>query len=266
MSLVQDNGPMLPSKITHIKVCVVNKEVGSLTHGSVHSYQPTQALQNISLTMTQKGMDAYASGSLHPIFSQNLPEGFNRRFIAEKLARFAKVNDMYLLALQGDQGIGMLSYRSAIDLPEAKAVPLSDILTYNSSEPLFPQLLERYYLRNTLAGVQPKVTIPQGMDPSERALNDRTVEQKDLIVKTFDAEFPLLTINEFVCMAAAGWCGLNPPKTYLSDNFESYVVERFDRTDLGVRLGYEDFTTLMKRPNEPNAKYLGSYESLMQAS
>jgi serine/threonine-protein kinase HipA len=216
--------------------------------------------------MTQKGMDAYASGSLHPIFSQNLPEGFNRRFIAEKLARFAKVNDMYLLALQGDQGIGMLSYRSAIDLPEAKAVPLSDILTYNSSEPLFPQLLERYYLRNTLAGVQPKVTIPQGMDPSERALNDRTVEQKDLIVKTFDAEFPLLTINEFVCMSAARWCGLNPPKTYLSDNFENYVVERFERTDLGVRLGYEDFTTLMKRPNEPNAKYLGSYESLMQAT
>jgi hypothetical protein len=31
--------------------------------------------------MTQKGMDGYSSGPLHPIFAQNLPEGFNRRLI-----------------------------------------------------------------------------------------------------------------------------------------------------------------------------------------
>ncbi|MFU8785326.1 HipA domain-containing protein [Aliidiomarina sp.] len=67
-------------------------------------------------------------------------------------------------------------------------------------------------------------------------------------------------------MEAARWCGLEPPKTYLSENLEHYVVERFDRTDTGVRLGYEDFTTLMKKPNDPDAKYSGSYEALLQAT
>lgn len=132
----------LPAKITNIMVCANQYELGVLTYGSVHHYQPTQETQHVSLTMTRKGMDGYSSGALHPIFSQNLPEGFNRRFIAEKLARYAKVNDMYLLALQGDQGIGMLSYQSELNLPEVESLSLNEILSYQSNEPLFPQLLE----------------------------------------------------------------------------------------------------------------------------
>ncbi|WP_151812273.1 type II toxin-antitoxin system HipA family toxin [Acinetobacter bereziniae] len=252
----------LPSKINTITICTNETELGVLTYGSVHHYQPTQEKQHVSLTMTQKGMDGYSSGSLHPIFSQNLPEGFNRRFIAEKLARYAKVNDMYLLALQGSQGIGMLSYNSELNLPEIESLSLKDILSYNSNEPLFPQLLEKYYLRNSLAGMQPKVSIPN----ATTIQTDRTVQQKDLIVKTFDSEFPLLTVNEFVCMEAARYCGLEPPKMYLSENLETYVVERFDKSHDGTRLGYEDFTTLMKKSNDPDAKYTGSYEALLKAT
>ncbi|MEI8633114.1 HipA domain-containing protein [Vibrio sp. PP-XX7] len=108
-----------------------------------------------------------------------------------------------------------------------------------------------------MAGVQPKVSVP--------AKIDRTIEQKDLIVKSFDSEFPLLTVNEYVCMEAARFCGLEPPKTYLSESLETFVVERFDSDKLGVKLGYEDFTTLLKKPNEPDAKYSGSYETLLRA-
>ena len=252
----------LPAKITNITVCANQAELGVLTYGSVHHYQPTQETQHVSLTMTRKGMDGYSSGSLHPIFAQNLPEGFNRRFIAEKLARYAKVNDMYLLALQGEQGIGMLSYKSELNLPEAESLSLSEILLYRSNEPLFPQLLEKYYLRNSLAGMQPKVSIPN----ANTVQTDRTVQQRDLIVKSFDSEFPLLTVNEFVCMQAAQHCGLEPPKTYLSENLETYVVERFDKTSDGKKLGYEDFTTLMKKSNDPDAKYTGSYETLLKAT
>ena len=252
----------LPAKITNITVCANQAELGVLTYGSVHHYQPTQETQHVSLTMTRKGMDGYSSGSLHPIFAQNLPEGFNRRFIAEKLARYAKVNDMYLLALQGEQGIGMLSYKSELNLPEAESLSLSEILSYRSNEPLFPQLLEKYYLRNSLAGMQPKVSIPN----ANTVQTDRTVQQRDLIVKSFDSEFPLLTVNEFVCMQAAQHCGLEPPKTYLSENLETYVVERFDKTSDGKKLGYEDFTTLMKKSNDPDAKYTGSYETLLKAT
>ena len=92
----------LPKKIDQIKIYSDELELGLLSHGSVHYYQPTQTNHHVSLTMTQSNLDGYSSGALHPIFAQNLPEGFNRRFISEKLARYAKVNDMYLLALQGD--------------------------------------------------------------------------------------------------------------------------------------------------------------------
>ena len=254
--------PKLPAKINNIKVYANPAELGVLTYGSVHHYQPTQEKQHVSLTMTRKGIDGYSSDALHPIFAQNLPEGFNRRFIAKKLARYAKVNDMYLLALQGSQGIGMLSYRSELNLPEADSLSLSEILSYRSKEPLFPQLLEKYYLRNSLAGMQPKVSIPN----AKTVQTDRTVEQKDLIIKSFDSEFPLLTVNEFVCMQAARKCGLEPPQTYLSENLETYVVERFDKSSDGTKLGYEDFTTLMKKSNDPDAKYSGSYEKLLKAT
>ena len=252
----------LPTKITNIMVRANQTELGVLTYGLVHHYQPTQEKQHVSLTMTRKGMDGYSSGPLHPIFAQNLPEGFNRRLIAEKLSRYAKVNDMYLLALQGDQGIGILSYKSELNLPEIESLNLSEILSYRSKEPLFPQLLDIYYLRTSLAGMQPKVSILN----ANTVQTDSTVQQKDLIVKSFDAEFPLLTVNEFVCMQAARQCGLEPPQTYLAENLETYVVERFDKSSDGTKLGYEDFTTLMKKSNEPNAKYTSSYETLLKAT
>ncbi|TCB77275.1 type II toxin-antitoxin system HipA family toxin [Acinetobacter sp. ANC 4173] len=252
----------LPTKITNITVYANQTELGVLTYGSVHHYQPTQEQQHVSLTMTQKGMDGYSSDSIHPIFAQNIPEGVNRRFIAEKLARYAKVNDMYLLALQGDQGIGMLSYKSELNLPEVESLSLNEILSYRSNTPLFPQLLDKYYLRTSLAGIQPKVSIPN----AETIQTDQTIQQRDLIVKSFESEFPLLTVNEFVCMQAAQYCGLEPPRTYLSDNLETYVVERFDRSSDGTKLGYEDFATLMKKSNDPYAKYTGSYEKLLKAT
>ena len=165
----------------------------------------------------------------------------------------------YLLALQGSDGIGMLNYQSDIELPTAQSLSLTEILNYQGKDPLFPQLLEKYYLKNTLSGVQPKVSIPT---------TDRTIEQKDLIVKTYDSEFPLLTVNEYVCMNAAQYCGLAPPRTYLSDNLEHFVVERFDKIHNGKEtlLGYEDFTTLLKKSNSPDAKYTGSYETLLKAT
>lgn len=251
----------LPKKINQLKVLVNKQKLGLLTHSSIYNYQPTQTDVFVSLTMERKNLDSYLSGALHPIFSQNLPEGFTRRFISERLARYAKVDDIYLLALQGELGIGMLAYESEFSLPTIENLELSEILRYKGTEPLFPQLLEKYYLRNALSGVQPKVSIPN---------TKVAIEQKDLIVKTYDEEFPLLTVNEFVCMQAAEYCGLNPPKTYLSENLENFVIERFDSFD-GISpepqlLGYEDFTTLLKKPNSPNAKYTGAYETLLKAT
>lgn len=251
----------LPGEIKAIEVFTGDFKQGLLTHSSQYLYQPVQEERFISLTMTLPGMQSYSSGVLHPIFSQNLPEGHNRHFIAEKLARYARVNDMYLLALQGDNGIGMLTYQSELQLPEAESLSLNEILNYQENTPLFPQLLERYYLRNALSGVQPKVSIPNVTTEL-----GRTVQQKDLIVKTSSEDFELLTVNEYVCMEAARHCGLEPPPTYLSANLETYIIERFDRAADGTKLGFEDFTTLLRRPNDVNAKYQGSYENLLKAT
>ena len=61
---------------------------------------------------------------------------------------------------------------------------------------------------------------------------------------------------------AARHCQLAPPKTYLSENLEHYVIERFDRVD-GKRLAVEDFATLMGKQGDE--KYNSSYEALLRA-
>ncbi|WP_415913423.1 type II toxin-antitoxin system HipA family toxin [Neptuniibacter sp. QD37_11] len=248
----------LPNRVRHVKVYSGADYAGRLTKEARHSFvyhDPDAPV--ISLTMATNKSESYNYGDLHPIFRQNLPEGYIRRYITERLSRHSKdiyLDDIYLLALQQENGIGQLSYESKIVLPEVEAVSLSDILGWQGKELLFPQLLEKYYLRGMLSGVQPKVAIEVG---------DRTLPQKEYIVKAFDEEFPQLTVNEFVCMKAADHCGLNPPAVYLSDNQETFVIERFDVGE--EPMGFEDFTTLMKRKDDPNAKYEGSYEALLRA-
>lgn len=130
----------LPTEIKSIEVFTDDFKQGLLTQSSYYYYQPVQEQKFVSLTMTLADMQGYAHGALHPIFSQNLPEGYNRHFIASKLARYANVNEMYLLALQDANGIGMLSYKSALQLPEVETVSLNEILNYNSPTPLCQQL------------------------------------------------------------------------------------------------------------------------------
>ena len=231
------------------------KELGVLTHGSHYSFQYTQQKFPVSLTMKVR-TDAYHHGAAHPIFSQNLPEGFVRRYISEKLARYGKINDMYFLALQGANGIGALGFDAGLNLPEVEQITLNDILSWQSAEKLFPQLLEKYYLHGVLSGVQPKVMLKTEGD------SRLAIAQQDLIVKTSDDEFPLLTVNEFVCMEAARHCQLAPPKTYLSENLEHYVIERFDKAG-SQRLAFEDFATLMGKQGDE--KYNSSYEALLKA-
>lgn len=104
--------------------------------------------------------------------------------------------------------------------------------------------------------MQPKVLVPIKDDSRV------TIQQKDYILKTFDSDFPLLTVNEFVCMEAARACGLAPPKCYLSEDLQSYLVERFDVTESG-KLGLEDFTVLTMARNTADAKYQSSYEVVL---
>lgn len=246
------NNIPLPEIVNRLRVSGLTQPLGTLTHGSHHSFLYDQDAFAVSLTMNVRP-DPYNSGSLHSVFSQNLPEGFIRRYISEKLMRFGKINDMYLLALQGEDGIGILQYDAGIKLPDPEHITLDDILDWDQTALLFPQLLETYYLRGMTSGVQPKVMVPT---------HHTTVRQNKVIVKSFDEEYPLLTVNEYVCMNAAAACGLNPPKTWLSKNLETFVIERFDRLD-NQRMAVEDFCVLMGKRGDQ--KYQSSYETLLKA-
>ncbi|MTI12147.1 type II toxin-antitoxin system HipA family toxin [Sansalvadorimonas verongulae] len=242
----------LPESISRIGVSVHTNPAGLLTHGASYNFLYQADEWPISLSMPVQ-LEPYKSGAIFPVFSQNLPEGYIRRYVSEKLRRYAKVNDMYLLALQGQDGIGLLGYDAGFELPPLEKVSISDIVGWDEPEDIFPQLLDRFYLRGMLSGVQPKVLIPQA--------SRSTTPQQDIIVKTGDAEFPSLAINEYVCMESARACGLEPPRCYLSNNHEVFIVERFDRVD-GIQWGMEDFTTLMGRASEE--KYNSSYEMVMK--
>ncbi|MDG6099954.1 type II toxin-antitoxin system HipA family toxin [Alteromonas sp. ZYF713] len=242
----------LPEQVRQLRVNVSGQFSGILNRTTQYNFTYTHEGLPVSLTMPYQP-EPYIKGALHPVFTQNLPEGYLRRYISEKLIRYANVDDMYLLALMGKKGIGHVSYNGGISLPEPDLIAINDILHWSGKESLFPQLLERYYLNGMASGVQPKVVVSRS-----------TLLQKDVIVKTFDDEFPLLTVNEFVCMKCAEYCGLNTPRVWLSDDLQHYLVERFDIDNDGNKVGIEDYATLMGRTGDQ--KYLGSYENVMKAT
>ncbi|MBL4909512.1 MAG: type II toxin-antitoxin system HipA family toxin [Alteromonadaceae bacterium] len=251
----------LPHKINQIQVKAFGKSAGELIQPSHYTFQYTQQ-NSISLTMKYQNTP-YNYGALHPIFSQNLPEGYVRHYISEKLRRHANVNDMYLLALQLDKGIGHLSYASELKKTEVEQLSLNDILNWQGQENIFHQLLDRYYLNGLVSGVQPKVLVNAVNDTRKPSIGRSLLQQENFIIKTYDDEFPLLTVNEYVCMEAARACGLQPSQCWLSDNLKTFVTERFDVVN-GKRLGLEDFTVLMGKQGDE--KYQSSYEMLMKAT
>jgi len=131
----------------------------------------------------------YNHGALHPIFSQNLPEGYVRRYIDEKLRRHANINDMYLLALQFDGGIGHLAYSSEIEKTDVGQLSLNEILNWQGKENLFHQLLNRYYLNGLVSGVQPKVLVNAVNNTGKPSIGRSLLQQEDFIIKTYDDEF-----------------------------------------------------------------------------
>ena len=238
----------LPEKIREVSVLSFGRPSGELSQPSHYQFQYSEPAAPVSLTMNVR-TEPFNSGAIHPVFAQNLPEGYVRRYISEKLERHAKVNDLYLLALQQSKGVGHLSYVSEIPEQRVEQLSLDEILTWHDKEPIFPQLLNKYYLGGFASGVQPKVLLNNVK---------LSVNQQDLIVKTFDDEFPDLTVNEFVCMSAARAAGLNPPDFWLSDDRTSFVIARFD-TSGDDRLGVEDFSTLTGKE-----KYHGTYEHVLK--
>ena len=213
----------------------------------------------VSLTMPVVADQYDSMGTIHPIFEMNLPEGSLRHRLESMFSRAVRDFDaLSLLELTGKSQIGRLRYAAAGEaLDEVPAENLQKLLAYKGAGDLFDDLMNRFAAHSGISGMQPKVLI---RDEAE-SLGKITNKGATHIVKSFDPkEFPELAANEFFCMQAARLAGLNTAETRLSETRRMLIVDRFDRTESGHYLGFEDFCVLSGMRSA--GRYNSSYEAL----
>ena len=199
----------------------------------------------------------YQDGALFPIFEMNIPEGFIRHRITEKLRKHIQVDEMLFLALQGNVGIGCIGYEAeGIEQEEVSAENLAEILAWQGSHELFDELVNKYLLQSSISGIQPKVLVPEATVVTEKG----ALILPSLIVKSGDEEYPELALNEFICMRLAKACQIETPEFWLSDNQQLFVMRRFDLKADGSCRAMEDMAVLQGKST--NDKYHSSYESM----
>lgn len=235
-----------------LDVCVHNQPVGQLIReheGYLFCYS-SKARPNdfISLTMPVRRKD-YQLPHLHPIFEMHLPEGYLLALFKKHFAKLRPTDDFGLLQLLAPNIRGRLHFQAATE-PDTRPLQLDELL--HPQQDLFEELIERFALRSALSGVQPKVLA--------QLENRVTLKLDEYIVKAWGAEYPELALNEYCCMLTARNAGLPVPEFYLSDDNSLFIMKRFDLSDQGSALGFEDMCVLQARQRDD--KYSGSYEQL----
>ncbi len=232
------------------------KRVGILGQNDSYffNYLPGTAVEHlVSLTMPYRLQSWVSERELHPIFQMNLPEGALREAIRSAFAKVMVVDDIALLRITGGNQLG----RNRFSLPDSE-IPtinenlesLDDILTYPDAVELFNELMVKHAEHSGISGVQPKVII--------EATDRTTVTASSYIVKSWGNEYPQLAANEYFCMTAAKLAGLSVPDFSLSENGGLFVMKRFDKTEEGENLGFEDFCSLQALGTD--RKYDSTYE------
>ncbi|NOR41599.1 MAG: type II toxin-antitoxin system HipA family toxin [Gammaproteobacteria bacterium] len=222
------------------------------------NYGSEATIENqVSITMGLRN-ESYTRGALFPVFEMNLPEGYVRHYVTERLRKVATIDDMLFLALSGNNGIGRLSYKTKlVDMEASQAISLESIIASGNSTALFAELVETYLLHTSVgvSGIQPKVVVPEKRG---------TLALPSLIVKSGNAEYPNIAVNEFVCLSIAKEAGLRTPEFWNTEDRQLFIMRRFDILESGEKLGMEDFSVLMGKSGDK--KYEGRYETLLRAA
>lgn len=228
----------------------------------VFSYLPdAPATHFVSLSMPVRPESYEWPEGLHPVFQMNLPEGYQKDLLRQKLGRAMPVDDFSLLALTGSRGIGRVSvYPWGQQRPNTQALPLVEVLAHPDSRAALLAALNEYIVSGhrfeSISGVMPKVPGLRTLAPDIKL----TVTADEWILKTGREDTPGIAINEYLCLELARAMGLPVPRTKLSDDGDVLAVARFDRDSDGTPLGLEDFCALMGMP--PHDKYNATMEGI----
>ena len=234
-----------------MKVFVNSEEVGQLYKEEKYVFNySTDAKDIISLTMPIRS-ESWTSESLHPIFQMNMPEGALREAIKNHFSKIEKMDDMGFLKIIGPYVLGRVKFQE-IAISQSN-LSLDEILN-SEKENLFEELMERFAIRSGVSGVQPKLLLT--------AQNKTTMHFEHYIVKSWQAEYPQLALNEYFCMRAIQHAGLETPEFYINDDLSLFVMKRFDIIENEKYLGFEDMCVLTGRGTDD--KYEGSYEEVIR--
>jgi len=244
-------------RIRQITIKVAGKVAGLLAKNTQFEFTyHSDAQSPVAVAMPIENR-FYQDGALFPIFEMNIPEGFIRQRITERLRKHIQVDEMLFLALQGNAGIGCVNYEAeGIEQEEVSAESLAEILAWQGSHELFDELVNKYLLQSSISGVQPKVLVPEAAVETEKG----ALILPSLIVKSGDGEYPGLALNEFICMRLARACQIETPEFWLSDNQQLFVMRRFDLKADGSCRAMEDMAVLQGKSTSD--KYRSSYESM----
>lgn len=251
-----------PERLKELQISVAGQATAALLKQSVYQlvYEPgAQRCVGLGLPPSER---VFQDGDLFAALDMNLPEGYLFDRILDRYPKFA-LSKMHLLALMGSGGIGRLGY-SLPGAPPTEApasVSRQDLLRGGRSAAMFEELVDAYLgVGTALSGVQPKVMVPV----ADKAI----VSTPNVIVKAEGERYPGLCANEWMCLTAARCAGLAVPPFALSDDALLLVIDRFDITPTGQRLGFEDIAAVMQlrvRDRLSSRKYIGSYEDVASA-
>ena len=125
-------------RIKLLQVNVPDGESGILakTHRFTFAYEHLASPnKQISLSMPVRLPSYSRGGAIHPIFEQNIPEGFVRERIIERLRKHVRVDEILFLALQKDFGIGRVGFASDhFPQDEVKKENLAEILHWQGKQ------------------------------------------------------------------------------------------------------------------------------------
>lgn len=227
-------------------------------HRHVFAYSPEVSDdQSVSLTMPVR-LESWTSRDLHPIFQMNLPEGALLEAIRRAIAKIIGDDDLSILRVTGGNQVGRNRFYvtgAEISGASESSESLEELLTFPDTRELFHELVKRYALKSGISGVQPKVML----DASARG----TLASIGYIVKSWGADYPQLAANEFFCMTAAKKAGLPVPEFYLSDNGGLFIMRRFDLSEEGAPIGFEDMCSLQALGTAQ--KYGSTYERVARS-